>query len=62
MEEKLAHKDEVIAEIMFDHVKLKKSWGGLKAEWVPPAFSSLRAHPYPHLFILPIGMKYQEQK
>ncbi|MCF6158917.1 MAG: transposase [wastewater metagenome] len=27
LEEKLAHKNEVIAEIMFDHVKLKKSLG-----------------------------------
>ncbi|MGQ3684330.1 MAG: hypothetical protein ACUBOA_04850 [Candidatus Loosdrechtia sp.] len=27
LEEKLAHKDEVIAEIMFDYVKLKKILG-----------------------------------
>lgn len=33
---KLAHKDEVIAEIMEAHVALKNTWGGLKASWVEP--------------------------
>ena len=34
---KLSHKDEVIAEIMADHVRLKKkSWRGLKNSWAEP--------------------------
>jgi transposase len=35
LEGKLAQKNEVLAELMEGHLKLKKSWGDLKALWVP---------------------------
>lgn len=35
MESKLARKNEVLSELMEEHVALKKSWGDLKAHWVP---------------------------
>jgi transposase len=35
LEAKLRTKDEVLAELMEEHVALKKSWGKLNGQWVP---------------------------
>lgn len=36
LEAKLATKNEVLSELMKEHVKLKKrTWGALKSRWVP---------------------------
>ncbi|MGQ9576981.1 MAG: transposase [Thermoguttaceae bacterium] len=35
LEAKLALKNEVLAELMQEHVQLKKTWGALKGSWVP---------------------------
>ena len=35
LETKLKKKDEVLAELMEEHVALKKSWGDLRGQWVP---------------------------
>ena len=35
LEAKLQWKDEVLAELMEEHVALKKSWGDLEGQWVP---------------------------
>jgi len=36
LEAKLSTKNEVLSELMEEHVALKKSWGALKGIWVPP--------------------------
>src|SRR5215469_12160316 len=35
LEKKVQRKDEVLAELMAEHVALKKSWGALTKTWVP---------------------------
>lgn len=35
LEQKIHRKDEVLAELMEEHVAPKKSWGGLKGAWMP---------------------------
>jgi transposase len=35
LEKKVQTKDEVLAELMAEHIALKKSWGTLTATWVP---------------------------
>jgi hypothetical protein len=35
LEAKLKKEDEVLAELMEEHVALKKSWGDLSRQWVP---------------------------
>jgi len=35
LEAKLNHKNEVIAELVEEHVKLKSEWGALRGAWVP---------------------------
>ena len=35
LESRLSRKHEVLSELMEEHVALKKTWGDLKAEWLP---------------------------